>query len=64
MTDLDKLKSLLDEWAVPYEQDGNVIILEADPYDYSDSKVIGYTGFVTHVSFDDDGKFRRIGIWE
>lgn len=65
MTDLDKLKSLLDEWEVPYEEDGNVISLQAEPYNYhEDAKVIGYAGFVTDVSFDDDGKFRRIGIWE
>lgn len=62
MTDLDKLKSLLDEWEVPYEEEENVIMLEAGMW--KEGKVIGYAGFVTHVSFDEDGKFSRIGIWE
>jgi hypothetical protein len=61
LTDLDKLKTLLDEWEVPYEEEDNVIMLEAG---HDDSKVIGYGGFVTHVTFDENGGFRRIGIWE
>lgn len=65
MTDLDRLKTLLDEWEVPYEEDENVIMLEASSCAWDDDKkVIGYDGFVTHVSFDADGKFSRIGIWE
>jgi hypothetical protein len=63
MTDLDKLKSLLDEWEVPYEEEDNAITLEANQWD-DDAKVTGYSGFVTHVTFDENGGFRRIGIWE
>lgn len=63
MTDLDRLKTLLDEWEVPYEEEGKVISLEADAWD-TDAKVIGYSGFVTCVTFDENGGFRRIGIWE
>lgn len=64
MTDVDKLKSLLDEWEVPYEEEDNVIMLEADAWRPESAKVTGYDGFVTHVTFDENGGFRQIGIWE
>jgi len=63
-TDRDKFEALLNDWKVPYEEDGKVIVLTADAYDHDNAKVIGYAGFVTDVAFDDNGKFRRIGIWE
>ena len=62
-TDLIEFTNLLDKWGVPYEQEDNAIMLEADAWS-EDAKVTGYSGFVTHVTFDEDGRFRRIGIWE
>jgi hypothetical protein len=63
VTDLDKLKSLLDEWKVPYDEEDNVITLEADAWN-NKAKVIGYSGFVTLVAFDENGGFSHVGIWE
>jgi hypothetical protein len=63
VTDLDKLKSLLDEWEVPYEEDEDGLTLEANAWD-NHAKVIGYSGFVTLVAFDENGGFSHVGIWE
>lgn len=71
MTDLDKLKSLLDEWGTPYIEDTEdgetAVILEADSQ-YQDipgkGKVVGYGSFVTHFTFDENGGFLHVGIWE
>lgn len=71
MTDKDKLKSLLDEWVTPYREDAEygeqVIILEADSQ-YQDvpgrDKIRGYGSFVTHFTFDENGGFLHVGIWE
>ena len=27
-------------------------------------KIIGYTGFVATFTFDENGKFKTVGIWE
>lgn len=63
MTDIDKLKTLLDEWEVPYEEEDDVITLEAEAW-RKDAKVTGYSGFVTCVTFNKNGGFLQIGIWE
>jgi hypothetical protein len=71
VTDRDKLKSLLDEWGVPYSEDVEtglpVIILEADSQ-YQNvpgrNKIAGYASFVTHFTFDENGGFLHVGIWE
>lgn len=66
MTDKDKLVTLFEEWRVPYapdEEDDDTIVLEADAWS-ENPKVAGYGGFVTHFTFDKDGGFIRIGIWE
>lgn len=62
MTDIQKLRALFDGWEVPYTEEDNVITLEAGWND--EGKVTGYAGFVTCVTFDENGGFRNIGIWE
>lgn len=70
MTDKEKLLALLKEWGVSYKDDPNFynpalnqVILEANAY-ADTAKVVGYNGFVTEFTFDKDGKFTNIGIWE
>lgn len=60
MTDKDKFKALLDELGVTYEEEDNSLMLYAGVNDH----VVGYDGFVTDVSFTEDGTFRWIGVWE
>lgn len=72
MTDLEKLKALLDEWGVPYseEVDGERIMVKhgnemlgSASLPQSD-KVTGYHGFFTEYVFAGDGSFVRVGAWE
>jgi hypothetical protein len=61
MTDIDRLKILLDEWEVPYIEENCVVTLQVGD---TNDKLTGYLGFVTCITFDEDGKFKHIGIWE
>lgn len=66
-SDKDKLIALFDEWGVPFgldEEDDDTIVLEADAWADKGAKVVGYSSFVTHFTFDKDGGFVQIGIWE
>ena len=63
MTDHDKLKSLLDEFGVGYEEkqygEKKLIMCEE-----GNEKVSGYFGFVTTFVFKNDGEFINMGAWE
>lgn len=65
MTDIDKVKSLLDELKIGYsieeEVDTTLIMLTAD----KDNLVTGYYGFYAYFSFHtDSGSFEKVGIYE
>ena len=59
MTDKDKLKSLLEEFGVGFDDDGEDVICEQGM-----EKVVGYTSFFILFEFDKEGNFVQIGSWE
>lgn len=63
VTDIEKLKSLLTEFGVPFYLNGGRVMVEKVPHDDS-SKVVGYRGFSCVFEFENDGKFISMGIWE
>ena len=66
MTGKQKLKALLDEWDVPYYEDGKEIVIGSSlDVKITDSpKVDGYIGFYAAFEFGADGTFAKVGIWE
>ncbi|MFC8686018.1 hypothetical protein [Brevibacillus porteri] len=63
MSDIKKLKSLLDEFGVGYR----TIQKETKEYivlDSGEKKINGYLDFYAEFEFDHDGKFVQIGIYE
>lgn len=73
MTDLEKLKNLLDEFGIVYDEAPSEDIPPnlrseggADITVYADGgpKNKGYLGFFTDFAFDKDGKFVEMGSWE
>ena len=69
MSDLERLKALLDDWDVPYkedgEQDGTGITVGGFGQTLGGNpKVDGYIGFYTRFEFTRDGVFRLMGAWE
>ncbi len=65
MSDLDEWKAFLAKFGIPFaiepKSDGEQgLLLEAKSAD----TVIGYAGFVTSITFNEDGKFLHVGIWE
>jgi hypothetical protein len=63
MTEYEKLKKLLDEFGVGYEE------LEYDnkktiQTNQGQNKVTGYNGFYTEFIFTEEGKFIEMGAWE
>jgi hypothetical protein len=77
LTDYDKLKKLLFEFEIniaerSLEDKKEIIIAEQD-WDWydgkiekfnSNEKIKGYFGFYTTFTFDEDGNFINVGIWE
>ena len=73
MTDLDKLKELLDGWGVPHKLYGagpeyicgQAIKVGGYTHQHDPrGTVTGYNGMYTLFEFDDDGKFISMGAWE
>lgn len=71
MTDREKLTALLDEWRVPYRDDGNVMVgyepgMPPDLREraYDSAQVDGYMGFYTRFEFTEAGEFVKMGAWE
>lgn len=65
MTDIEKLKALLDDWGIIYqvtEIDDSLqaIVVEAR----GGPKQHGYGDFFTEVRFSPGGGFHDLGIWE
>lgn len=58
-TDREKLKNLLTEFGVGFEEDDNCVTCET-----GHAKVGGYIGFFTVFEFDHDGNFVSIGVGE
>lgn len=70
MTDLEKLKKLLDEFGVEYSEDKKTTE-QHYKHDFiaitcvaGKKKVEGYSGFITIFEFTLDGKFIQMGAWE
>ena len=64
MSDLKKLKSLLDSFGVEYTEtnaDDDSIIIECVE---GMRKVSGYRSFLTQFQFDGSGNFIQMGAWE
>lgn len=61
MTDKDKLKTLFDEWEVPYTEEDDILTIKAG---WENERVTGYADFITCFTFDENGGFKQIGIWE
>lgn len=59
MTDREKLKKLFTELGIGFTEDENRIACEQ-----GNGKIKGYSGFFTDFSFDGDGKFIEMGVWE
>lgn len=75
MTDLEKFTKLMDEFEVKYEkfistEDNKSIIIRIaeeteDKKPLNDSnKVNGFNGFYMYYKFDENKKFKEIGIYE
>lgn len=71
MTDLEKLRELLNGWGVPFveEVDGDFIsvVHGKSPLGMhlpESDKVVGYKGFHTEYYFRADGSFETVGSWE
>ncbi|HEX20688.1 MAG TPA: hypothetical protein ENG78_07715 [Acidiferrobacteraceae bacterium] len=73
MTDRDKLKKLLTEFGVGFEERSN----DNTPYDpyrnvgdsliickEGENKIGGYFTFFTEFVFHEDGSFKQMGAWE
>jgi hypothetical protein len=61
MKDYEKLISLFKGFGIESKLDSdNKVYLEAK----SQEKIEGYNGFCVVFEFDDDGKFKKLGIWE
>ena len=62
MTDYEKLKLLLTEFGVGFDESENefkiISLIEGG------TKVGGYTGFYVDYKFSKDGKFIGVNIWE
>jgi hypothetical protein len=59
MTDKEKVISLLTELGIGFEDESNIIHCHEGM-----SKVEGYIRFYMNWTFDENGKFINIGIWE
>lgn len=67
MTDFEKVYEMLNSLGVSIQfegddVDGRQILIR--PISGNNSKVHGYTGFYTYYSFNADGSFSHIGIYE
>lgn len=61
MTDLEKLKALLTEFGVGFEEDKENHLVRCDE---GAEKVLGYAGFMTIFRFTAEGLFIDMGAWE
>jgi hypothetical protein len=61
MTDYEKVKSLLTELGIGFDEDiqRNTITLSE-----GNNKVEGHPGFYVDFNFYTDGQFIKVGIWE
>ena len=73
MTDLDKWKAFLAEFDIEFEVTHAVEpALEPNPYqslahlvfEEGMRNITGYVGFKCDITFDVNGKFVQVGIWE
>lgn len=63
MTDLQKLIRLFSELGIGYSTEirgkNTCVFLEVGK-----QKIDGYSGFMSHYFFDEEGKFVKVSIWE
>jgi hypothetical protein len=62
MTDMEKLKALLDQWGVPYTEEEKSVTVQRTAEDHP--KISGYRWFLTRFEFTRHGDFSAIGAWE
>ena len=66
MTDLEKFLELYRSVGIEPEinevKNGTLLRLEAESS--RNSPFVGYMGFYTQITFDQNGKFQNQGIWE
>lgn len=58
--DYERLKALLTDFDVVFSEGVGAITIEAQ----TGPKNKGYTGFVAIFSFEEDGSFSDVGLWE
>ncbi len=67
-TDKDNFVHMLQKWGVTYEStsdaDGQTTIQFMGGHDGEKTKVFGYIGFYAEFTFNADGSFLNIGIYE
>lgn len=67
MTDLEKLKALLDSFGIKYDVDEDaavVVSIETGQYPENEALVKGYHGFASNFKFTLDGKFIEVHLFE
>jgi len=75
LTDLEKLKALLDSWEVEYKEveqeagdywDDSIVpkIRKCILLKQGDKKITGYCNFFVAFEFSTEGKFITVGAWE
>lgn len=73
MTDKERFKKLLEDFELPFletitpQDKQEVIIGKTENYRYNvpcSDKVEGYTGFHAVFTFEWDGSFIKLGVWE
>lgn len=70
MTDLDKFRSLMEEFgvpvktAVPVTEPGVTQVTIKQRWDSTHPKVQGYNGYRAVFTFGYNGTFQHVGLWE
>ena len=60
MSDRERVIEMLDDFGVVWREEDGRVVVEAQ----TGPKNVGYVGFVTAISFDEDGNFQSWGCWE
>ena len=65
-TDQERFLELMQDFGVELDTPDTKQINESSFDIYVDrcEKIIGYYGFVASFTFDENGKFKTVGIWE
>lgn len=67
MSDQERFEELMSDFGLTPEKtenDDKSVSFQFETEAQKDKKVIGYHGFVADFTFDQDGKFANLGVWE